>query len=82
MKKSAGVNSVKELDGATVCVQPGTSTELAIADYFRANKLKFTPILIESLSDIQNAFIAGRCDTYSTDVSGLASFRSQQANKD
>lgn len=82
VKKSAGVNSVKELDGATVCVQPGTSTELAIADYFRANKIKFTPILIESLSDIQSAFIAGRCDTYSTDVSGLASFRSQQANKD
>ncbi len=82
VKKSASVNSVKELDGATVCVQPGTSTELAIADYFRSNKLKFTPILIESLSDIQSAFIAGRCDTYSTDVSGLASFRSQQPNKD
>ncbi len=82
VKKSAGVSSVKDLGGATVCVQPGTSTELAIADYFRANNLKFTPILIESLSDIQNAFVAGRCDTYSTDVSGLASFRSQQPNKD
>jgi general L-amino acid transport system substrate-binding protein len=82
VKKSAGVKSVKEMDGATVCVQPGTSTELAIADYFRGNNLKFTPILIESLSDIQQAFIAGRCDTYSTDVSGLASFRSQQQNKE
>ena len=82
VKKSAGVKSVKDLDGATICVQPGTSTELAIDDYFRANNIKFTPILIESLPDIEGAFVAGRCDTYSTDVSGLAAFRSQQANKD
>jgi general L-amino acid transport system substrate-binding protein len=82
VKKSAGVSSAKDMDGATICVQPGTSTELAIADYFRANKLKFTPILIESLSDIQSAFIAGRCDAYSTDESALASFRAQQSNKD
>jgi general L-amino acid transport system substrate-binding protein len=82
VKASAGVKSVKDMDGATICVQPGTSTELAIADYFRGNNLKFTPILIESLSDIQQAFVAGRCDAYSTDVSGLASFRSQQQNKD
>ena len=81
VKKSAGVSSIKEMDGATICVQPGTSTELAIADYFRSNKLKFTPILIESVTDIQNAFIAGRCDAYSTDESALAAFRSQQANK-
>lgn len=82
VKKSAGVGSVKELDGATICVQPGTSTELAIADYFRSNKIKFTPILIESVTDIQSAFIAGRCDAYSTDESALAAFRAQQANKD
>ena len=82
VKTSAGVKSAKDMDGATICVQPGTSTELAIGDYFRANKMKFTPILIQSLSDIQGAFISGRCDAYSTDVSGLASFRSQQQNKD
>ncbi len=46
VKKSAGVKSAKEMDGATICVQPGTSTELAINDYFRLNKMKFTPILI------------------------------------
>ncbi|MDQ2803514.1 MAG: amino acid ABC transporter substrate-binding protein [Pseudomonadota bacterium] len=81
VKKSANVNSAKELDGASICVQPGTSTELAIADYFRSNKLKFTPILIESVTDIQKAFIAGRCDTYSTDESALAAFRAQQSNR-
>jgi general L-amino acid transport system substrate-binding protein len=81
VKKSANVNSVKELDGATVCVQPGTSTELAVADYFRSNKLKFTPLNIESVTDIQNAFIAGRCDAYTTDESALGAFRAQQANK-
>ena len=82
VKKSAGVKSAKELDGATVCVQPGTSTELAIDDYFRQNKLKFTPILIQDLSEIQNAFLSGRCDAYSTDGSALATFRATQPSKD
>ena len=82
VKKSAGVKSVKELDGATVCVQPGTSTELAVADYFRSNKLKFTPLNIESVTDIQNAFIAGRCDAYTTDESALGAFRAQQPKKE
>ena len=50
MKSSAGVKSVKDLDGATICVQPGTSTELPIAYYFRLNKLKFTPVLIQDLA--------------------------------
>ena len=81
VKASTGVKSVKELDGATVCVQPGTSTELAIADYFRVNKLKFTPILIQDLAELQSAYLSGRCDTYSTDASGLASFRFQQGPK-
>ncbi len=81
VKKSTGVKSVKEMDGATICVQPGTSTELAIADYFRVNKLKFTPILIQELAELQNAYLSGRCDAYSTDASGLASFRFQQGAK-
>lgn len=81
VKSATGVKSVKDLDGATVCVQPGTSTELAIADYFRVNKLKFTPILIQDLAELQNAYLSGRCDTYSTDASGLASFRFQQGPK-
>ena len=81
VKASAGVKSVKDLDGATICVQPGTSTELAIADYFRLNKLKFTPVLIQDLAEIQNTYLAGRCDSYSTDASGLAAFRYQQGPK-
>jgi general L-amino acid transport system substrate-binding protein len=81
VKQSAGVKSVKEMDGATICVQPGTSTELAISDYFRQNNLKFTPILIQDLTEIQGAFLSGRCDAYSTDSSALATFRFTQGTK-
>ena len=82
VKTSAKVTSVKQLDGATVCVEPGTSTELAINDYFRINKLKFTPVLIADLNEVHSAFLSGRCDTYSTDGSQLASFRAQQGKPD
>jgi general L-amino acid transport system substrate-binding protein len=75
VKKSAGVASAKELDGATICVQPGTSTELAIADYFRINKISFKPVEIQDLQEIHNAFTSGRCDAYSTDGSQLAGYR-------
>jgi general L-amino acid transport system substrate-binding protein len=81
VKTALGVKSGKELGGATVCVQPGTSTELAIADYFRLNNMKFTPILIQDLSEIENTFLSGRCDVYSTDMSALASFRFEQGPK-
>ncbi len=81
VKKSLGVSSAKEMDGATVCVAPGTSTELAVADFFRVNKMKFTPILIQDPSEIQNAYLSGRCDAYSTDASALAAFRFQQGAK-
>jgi general L-amino acid transport system substrate-binding protein len=81
VKASSGVKSAKEMDGATICVQPGTSTELAINDYFRLNNLKFTPILIQDLSEIQGAFLSGRCDAYSTDASALATFRFSQGPK-
>ena len=81
VKKSAGVKSAKEMDGATICVQPGTSTELAINDYYRVNNMKFTPILIGDFAEIQNAFLSGRCDAYSTDGSGLATFRFSQGPK-
>jgi general L-amino acid transport system substrate-binding protein len=81
VKTSANVKSAKELDGATVCVQPGTSTELAINDYFRNNNIKFTPVEIQDVNEIQNAFLSGRCDAYSTDSSALAGFRFQQGDK-
>ena len=82
VKKKLGVKSAKELDGATVCVQPGTSTELAVADYFRQQNMKFTPILITNLPELQSAFLSGRCDVFSNDSSALATFRATQANKD
>ena len=81
VKKSSGVKTAKEMDGATICVQPGTSTELAIADYYRVNNMKFTPILIGDLAEIQGAFLSGRCDAYSTDASALATFRFTQGPK-
>src|ERR1700751_4076857 len=81
VKKGSGVKTAKEMDGATICVAPGTSTELAINDYFRLNNLKFTPILIQDLAEVQGAFMSGRCDAYSTDASALATFRFSQGPK-
>jgi len=81
VKKTSGVKAAKDMDGATICVQPGTSTELAINDFYRVNKMKFTPILIADLSEIQGAFLSGRCDAYSTDASALATFRFSQGPK-
>jgi len=81
VKTSSGVKSAKEMDGATICVQPGTSTELAVADFYRVNKMKFTPILIQDLSEIEGAFMSGRCDAYSTDSSQLGTFRATQGAK-
>lgn len=75
VKKSANIASARQLDGATICVQPGTTTELNLADYFRANRLRFTPVVIERLEENIAAYLAGRCDAYTTDVSGLASIR-------
>ena len=82
VKKSSGVKSATEMNGATICVQPGTSTELAIADWFRVHNMKFTPILIDSLPELSATFVAGRCDSMSSDSSQLATFRASQPNKD
>ncbi len=77
--KKSGVTSARQLDGATICVQPGTTTELNLADYFRTNHLKFTPVVIEKLDEVENAFFSGRCDAYTTDRSGLAASRATKA---
>lgn len=74
-----GVTSAYELDGATVCVQPGTTTELNLADFFRANDMTFEPVVIESLDEVNAAYFAGRCDVYTTDSSGLTAIRSSVA---
>ncbi len=74
----SGIKSAKELNGATICVQPGTTTELNLADYFRANKMTFKPVLIEKLDELLQAYASGRCDSYTTDASGLAAVRAAQ----
>ena len=74
----SGIKSAKELNGATICVQPGTTTELNLADYFRANKMTFKPVLIEKLDELLQAYASGRCDSYTTDASGLAAVRAGQ----
>jgi len=73
------VKSAKELNGAAICVQSGTTTELNLADYFRAKNMKFKPVVIEKLEEVLNAYFAGRCDVYTTDVSGLISARVSRA---
>jgi general L-amino acid transport system substrate-binding protein len=79
VNKKLGVKSAKELNGATVCVQPGTTTELNLADYFRANKMTFKPVVIEKVEEVRGAFFSGRCDVFTTDASGLYSTRAANA---
>ncbi len=75
VRKDLNVKSAKELNGATICVQPGTTTELNLADWFRANKIEFKPVVIEKLDEVLRAFQSGRCDAFTTDKSGLAGSR-------
>src|SRR5690606_19698380 len=82
VSKDLGVSSAKELGGAAVCVQPGTTTELNLADWFRANGLKFEPVVINSPDEAMGAYAAGRCDAYTTDKSGLATIRSTLQDPD
>jgi general L-amino acid transport system substrate-binding protein len=77
--RKLNVKSAKQLNGATVCVQPGTTTELNLSDYFRANRMTFKPVVIEKLEEVTNAYFAGRCDVFTTDVSGLVSIRGSRA---
>jgi general L-amino acid transport system substrate-binding protein len=76
--RDSGVTSARQLDGATVCVQPGTTTELNMADFFRTNRLRYTPVVIENIEEIRSAFISRRCDAYTNDASSLASFAAGQ----
>ncbi|HEV7263900.1 MAG TPA: amino acid ABC transporter substrate-binding protein [Falsiroseomonas sp.] len=80
VRASAGVRSASELEGATICVQPGTTTEQNLTDWSRANNIRFTPVVIERLEEVVNAYVSGRCDAYTTDVSGLAATRAVQPN--
>ncbi|MDA0241609.1 MAG: amino acid ABC transporter substrate-binding protein, partial [Proteobacteria bacterium] len=73
--KALGVKSVKDLGGASICVQTGTTTELNLAEYFSTNKMTYKPVPIEDNTEARNNYLAGRCDVYTTDASGLAASR-------
>jgi general L-amino acid transport system substrate-binding protein len=77
--KKRNVKSATQLNGAAVCVQPGTTTELNLADYFRAKSMKFKPVVIEKMEEVLGAYFSGRCDVYTTDVSGLIAARASRA---
>ena len=80
VKKSLGVDSVKELDGASFCVQAGTTTELNLSDYFRSNNMKFKAVTYDTAAQTKSGFEKGRCDALTSDVSQLAGLRSTLAN--
>lgn len=73
--KDLGVSSAKDLDGATVCIKTGTTTELNLADFFRTNNISYEPVPIETNAEAQQQYLSGACDVYTTDASGLAATR-------
>ncbi len=80
VRKSLGVTSAKELDGASVCIQTGTTTELNLADYFRTNGMSYESVVIETSAEGRGVYEEERCDVYTTDASGLAAQRSTMAD--
>ena len=78
LPKSLEVTSAKALDGATICLQTGTSNENTLADWARANAIEYKPVVIEQFNEAVGAFAAGRCDVFSTDASGLAAIRASR----
>jgi general L-amino acid transport system substrate-binding protein len=79
--RKLNVKSAKQLNGATICVQPGTTNELNLADWFRANRMTFKTVVIEKLEEVLNAYLVGRCDAYTTDQSGLIALRGSRMPK-
>lgn len=82
VRKDLGIKSVKDLSGASICTNTGTSTETNMADYFKANGLEYKPVIFEKSEEVKSAYDAGRCDAYSSDVSGLYVQRKLLANPD
>ncbi|CAJ0990868.1 Putative amino-acid ABC transporter-binding protein YhdW [Sodalis praecaptivus] len=77
-----GLKSAKDLDGATVCLQSGTDTELNVADFFRANKMQYTPVTFDRADESAKALESGRRDTLATDQSGLYALRIKLSKPD
>jgi general L-amino acid transport system substrate-binding protein len=82
VNKKLGVKSAKELNGASICVQQGTTTELNLADFFRANKMDYKVVTFGTSEEALKAYDSGRCDSYTTDRSGLAADRLSMAKPD
>ena len=82
VRKDLGVKSAKELSGAAVCTNTGTTTELNVADYFRGNKMEYKVVAFEKADEVVAAYDSGRCDVYTTDRSGLAAQRTKLKNPD
>ena len=80
VNKKLGVKSATELGGASVCIEPGTTTELVLADFFKLHKMPYEPVTVETLTDATKALKAGRCDVYTTDTTGLAGVRASMPN--
>ncbi len=80
VRKKLGVDSALKLDGASICVQQGTTTELNLADYFRANNMKLEAVVFATDDEATKAYDSGRCDAYTTDASGLYSERLKMTN--
>ncbi len=82
VRKSLGIDSALKLDGATVCTNTGTTTELNLADYFKANNMKYQVVAIEDANQVRQAYDEGRCDIFTTDQSGLYAERLSLKNPD
>ena len=82
VSKDLGVASALELDGATVCIQTGTTTELNLADFFKANGITYQPVPIQTEAEARQQFLGGACDAYTTDASGLAAVRATYPTPD
>ncbi|MFW7341636.1 amino acid ABC transporter substrate-binding protein [Pollutimonas sp. H1-120] len=80
VSKQLGVKSVSELDGATICIEPGSTSEKIVADIFRAKNMKYKPVVIEDRKELNNAFFSGRCDVHVQSTSGLSSGRATAAS--
>ncbi len=80
VKKSLGLTSAKQLDGASVCIQAGTTTELNLADYFRQHNMKYAPVVFDSSDQTREGFASGRCDVLTSDSSQLYAIRSKLDN--
>jgi len=80
--KKLNIANAKKMNGATVCVQAGTTSEKNVADYFGANNMKYKPVVFDTAEAITSAFFAGRCQVYTTDMSDLAGARTKAPKAD